>query len=167
LLSTSAGKPRYRHIKQPVTNQLKYGTQHARRHIIICNVFSAVGGDMHDFSFYSAILGLSSKWRILNVTVDEPSGDIELHIRSRKGSKFSCPTCGAAKLPSGVSKARWLHENQLNIRFYISALIPIINCECCGEMKAEIPWERAGSICKVHEHGEYQSKGKRESVHLF
>ena len=106
---------------------------------------------MHDYSFYSAILGLSSKWRILNVTVDERSGDIELHIRSRRGSKFACASCGSLKLPSGVSKARWLHENHLNIRFYISALIPIISCERCGEMKTNIPWEKAAKSCNDHE----------------
>ena len=103
---------------------------------------------MHDYSFYSAILGLSSNWCILNVTVDESSGDIELYIRSRKGSMFSCPVCGAVKLPSGASKARWFHENHFNIRFYISALIPVISCERCGEMKADIPWEQTGSQCK-------------------
>ena len=116
--------------------------------VVLAIVFSVVGGGMHNYSFYSAILGLSSKWRILNVTVEEQSGDIELHIHSRKGSTFSCPACGAVKLPSGVSKARWLHENHLNIRFYISALIPIIDCDRCGEMKAEIPWKQAGSTCE-------------------
>jgi len=106
---------------------------------------------MQDYSFYSAILGLSSNWRILTITVDELNGDIELHIRSRKGSRFSCTSCGALKLPSGVSKARWLHENHLNIRFYISALIPIISCERCGEMKADIPWEQSGAQCLEQE----------------
>jgi transposase len=111
---------------------------------------------MHNYSFYSAILGLSSIWRILNVTVDKQCGDIELHIQSRKGSKFTCPTCGALKLPSGVSKARWLHENHLNIRFYISALIPIISCDRCGEMKADIPWKQTGALCEEHEHVDSQ-----------
>lgn len=106
---------------------------------------------MHNYSFYSAILGLSSQWRILNVTVDEKSGEIELHIRGRKGSRFTCSNCGALKLPSGVSKARWLHENHLNIRFYISALVPIVSCEQCGEMKADIPWEQAARPCSEHE----------------
>lgn len=106
---------------------------------------------MHDYSFYSAILGLSSDWRILNVTIDEPSGDIELHIRCRRGSTFLCPSCGTPTLPSGVNKSRWLHENNLNIRFYVSALIPVISCERCGEMKIEIPWEQARSTCKKHE----------------
>ena len=126
-----------------------------------------VGGYMHDYSFYSAILGLSSNWRIQNVTVDERSGDIELHIRSRKGSKFSCPTCGALKLPTGVSKARWLHENHLNIRFYISALIPVISCERCGEMKAEIPWEQAVAAQEELEQTDSQSNDKTKPLQLF
>lgn len=105
---------------------------------------------MHDYSFYSAILGLSSKWCISNVTVDERCGDVEIHIQSKKGSKFSCPTCGALMLPSGVSRSRWLHENHLNIRFYISAMIPVITCECCGEMKVEVPWKQTAATCEVH-----------------
>jgi len=132
-----------------------------------CYEFWMVGGNMHDYSFYSAILGLSSNWRVQNVTVDERSGDIELHIRSRKGSKFSCPSCGALKLPSGVSKARWLHENHLNIRFYISALIPVITCERCGEMKAEIPWEQAVAAGEEHEPTDSQSNGKTKPLQLF
>ncbi len=103
---------------------------------------------MHDYSFYSAILGLSSDWRIINVTVDKQSGEIELHLRSRRGSKFRCPTCGALKLPSGSTKGRWLHGNHHNIRFFISALIPTITCECCGEVRVEIPWEHAAALYK-------------------
>lgn len=124
-------------------------------------------GGMHDYSFYSAILGLSSKWRILNVTVDERSGDIVLHISSRKGSKFSCPICGALKLPSGMSKARWLHENHLNVRFYISAAIPVITCERCGEMKAEIPWKQAGTLCHEQEPADIRNEDKTEPLQLF
>jgi hypothetical protein len=124
-------------------------------------------GGMHDYSFYSAILGLSSNWRILNVTVDEGSGDIELHIRSRRGSSFSCARCGALKLPSGVSKARWLHENHLNIRFYISALIPVINCEHCGEMKADIPWQQAGMLCEENKKIDLPPEKETSPLKLF
>jgi hypothetical protein len=126
-----------------------------------------MGGGMLDYSFYSAILGLSSNWRILNVTVDKQSGDIELHIRSRKGSKFSCSVCGEAILPSGVSKARWRYENHLKIRFYISALIPVITCARCGEMKADIPWKQTGSICEEHEQSGSQGKDVTAPMQLF
>ena len=124
-------------------------------------------GTMHDYSFYSAILGLSSKWRILQVTVDDHSGDVELHIRSRKGSRFSCSTCGALKLPSSVSKARWLHENHLNIRFYISALIPIISCDQCGEMKVDIPWKRSGTQLIEHEQADSGENDRPKPLHFF
>jgi hypothetical protein len=127
-----------------------------------------VNGGMGDYSFYSGILGLPSNWHILNVTVDEQYGDIELHIRGRKGSRFSCSSCGAVKIPSGESsKERWLHDNHFNIRFYISALIPIISCERCGEIKAEIPWEQAGSIRVEHEHDDSQSEDETKPQQLF
>ena len=124
-------------------------------------------GTMHDYSLYSAILGLSSKWRILQVTVDDHSGDVELHIRSRKGSRFTCSNCGALKLPSSVSKARWLHENHLNIRLFISALIPIISCEQCGEMKVDIPWEQAAKPCAEHEQCDDSICNSKASQLLF
>ncbi|MBL0225514.1 MAG: hypothetical protein IPQ16_08070 [Geobacteraceae bacterium] len=122
---------------------------------------------MQDYSFYSAILGLSSTWRILNITVDERSGDIELHIRSRKGSRFSCTTCGALKLPSGSSKARWLHENHLNIRFYISALIPLITCDRCGDTHAEIPWKQAAFLCEDQGLDDSQGEDRSAPLQLF
>jgi transposase len=122
---------------------------------------------MNDYSFYSAILGLSSNWRILDVTVNEQSGDIELHIRSRKGSRFSCPVCGAFKLPSGKIKARWLHENHLKIRFYISAFIPVITCEQCGEMKADIPWEQSGALCEELVHVNPPGEDEEKPLLLF
>lgn len=116
---------------------------------------------MNKYSIYSSILGLSSKWRITNVTMDEQKGDIELHITGREGSTFQCPSCGALKIPSSVSKARWLHENHLNIRFYITALIPVISCERCGEMKVNIPWKQGGAIVEEQEQadsGENEAK---------
>lgn len=112
---------------------------------------------MTGYSFYSAILGLSSEWRISDVTMDKLSGKAEIHIVSSSNS-FRCDICGATILPSGTRKARWFHDNNFNIRFYISALIPLVTCPCCGEMKVRIPWEQAGTVCKEPEHEDSQSK---------
>lgn len=106
------------------------------------------GGYMFDYNFYSAILGLSDKWRIFNVTVDKPSGLIELHIRSNKESQFSCTCCGAMILPKKLSKSRWLHENSSNSRFYITAQIPVLYCHKCGEIKVIPPWKSSGILCE-------------------
>lgn len=101
---------------------------------------------MFDYTFYSAILGLSDKWRIFNVTVDKQSGLIELHIQSNKGSQFSCTCCGALILPSKTSRSRWLHENCTNSSFYISAQIPVLYCQKCGEIKVIPPWKSSGIL---------------------
>lgn len=98
---------------------------------------------MGDYSFYSAILGLSSEWHISDVTVDEQSGITELHIRSQDTGSDSCPACGAGVVSIGARKARWLHENHLNIRFLISALIPVVTCKQCGKVKKMTPWEQS------------------------
>ena len=109
---------------------------------------------MYDYSFYSAILGLSSQWHIMNVTVADGSGDIEILIGSRKGNTFSCPACGAVKLSSGMNKARWQHENSLNIRLHVTALIPVLACECCGVIQAELPCEQAWTTCAADQDAE-------------
>lgn len=96
---------------------------------------------MHDFSFYSAILGLSSKWRISDVSMGTASDTVEIHIVNN--DTFHCDICGAALIPSGFRKARWLHHNRLNIRFNISALIPLVSCPCCGELTVSVPWEQS------------------------
>ena len=106
-----------------------------------------MGHGMHDYSFYSAILGLSSDWRISNVTLDAPSGNIELHIRYANDSKFSCAICGAILLPKGTRMARWLHGKNDKLRFSISAVIPLVSCEQCGEDKIKLPWEKSGFTC--------------------
>jgi hypothetical protein len=98
---------------------------------------------MGEYSFYSAILGLSSEWHIADVTVDEQSGITELHIRSKNIESESCPTCGAGVVSTGARTARWLHENHLNIRFLISALIPVVLCKHCGKVKKIVPWEQS------------------------
>lgn len=103
---------------------------------------------MHDYSFYSAILGLCNKWRISNVTVDSGSGNIELHICATSGSSYTCTTCGAKLYSRGEgSKARWLHTYNSNISFYISAKIPRVICDRCGEIGLHIPWGHSSVRC--------------------
>lgn len=96
-----------------------------------------------DYSFYSAIMGLSSDWRIADVTVDKQTGITELHICSQGTGRSRCPSCGASVVSAGARTSRWLHENHLNIRFLISALIPVLSCERCGKVQLPVPWEQS------------------------
>jgi len=102
---------------------------------------------MNDYSFYSAILGLSTRWRISNVTVDSHTGNIELHINATAGSSFHCSECGAHVLPKGARKERWLHSFNHSVSFYISAQVPRVVCSRCGEVRLQLPWEPSSLRC--------------------
>lgn len=106
---------------------------------------------MHDYSLFSAILGLSSEWRISDVTVCDLTGITEVHIRSQVVVEVFCKICGVGVVSNEVRKVRWLHENQHNIRFVVSALLPVMTCGHCGEVMNSAPWEQPGSRVKMPE----------------
>jgi predicted RNA-binding Zn-ribbon protein involved in translation (DUF1610 family) len=99
---------------------------------------------MYNYSFYSAILGLSSEWSITNVNFDEQSGNIEMHIHNAGGNSFICPRCGSNILKTENRKGHWLWQDNFNLRFHIYAIIPQVTCERCGEVKIHLPWEQRG-----------------------
>ncbi|MBT1073201.1 hypothetical protein [Pelotalea chapellei] len=98
---------------------------------------------MLDHTLYSAILGLSSEWNISHVTMDEQTGITEIHIRNHKGGIAPCPCCGSNLVQAGTQRTRWLHESHLNFRFVVSALVPVMSCESCGEVKLPMPWDQS------------------------
>jgi predicted RNA-binding Zn-ribbon protein involved in translation (DUF1610 family) len=102
---------------------------------------------MHDYSFYSAILGLSTRWRISNVTVEPRTGTIELHINATEGNTYRCSDCGTQLYPKGFCKTRGLHNFNQSISLYISALVPKVTCSRCGEVNVKLPWESSSLRC--------------------
>lgn len=96
-------------------------------------------------SLYSAVLGLSSKWRISNASLDESSGCVEIRIGPSSDAEFSCPICNGRTNKVGASEHSWLHDAFLNTKLRIVARMPLISCETCGIKRVEAPWERPGS----------------------
>jgi transcription elongation factor Elf1 len=101
---------------------------------------------MFNYSVYSAILGLSSKWSISNITEDKSTGLIELHIKSNSSETFACAVCGEENSPTGVQNKRWLYNNKLNIKFHVSLYSPQIICSKCGNIHSIDPWNQTESI---------------------
>jgi|GEM_PF-4873215 len=101
---------------------------------------------MFNYSLYSAILGLSSKWNISNITEDKSTGLIVLHIKSNSSETFACAACGEENLPSGVQNKLWLYNNKLNIKFHVSLYSPQIVCIKCGNVHSVDPWKQTQSI---------------------
>jgi len=104
------------------------------------------GTPMYNYSLYSSILGLSSKWTISNITEDKSTGLIVLHIKNISSEAFVCAVCGEENSPSGVQNKNWLYNNKLNIKFHVSLDSPQIICSKCGNMHTIDPWNQTESI---------------------
>lgn len=100
---------------------------------------------MSGMTLYSAILGLSSLWKISHATVDESSNSVEIHIDTSSGAAFVCPVCNGRTDMVGVSEHHWLHDDLFNKQLRIVARIPLISCGSCGINRVKAPWEKPGS----------------------
>lgn len=100
---------------------------------------------MREYSFFSAILGLSLEWRIANMAVDKQTGIIEIHLQNLGAEISFCSTCGIGPVSVSTRNARWMHENYLNFNFAISSTIPVLSCEHCGMVSQQVPWEKPGN----------------------
>jgi hypothetical protein len=100
---------------------------------------------MFGTKLYSAILGLSSMWKIYHAAVDESANRIEIHIDTCSGAEFSCPVCCGRTNMVGNSKHLWLHDDLFSKQLTIKASIPLVSCEICGINRVKAPWEQPGS----------------------
>ena len=98
--------------------------------------------------FYSAILGLSSMWKISHATVGESANCVEIHVDTSLGAEFSCPVCSGRTDMVGNIEHRWQHDDLISMQLKIVARIPLVSCETCGISRVQAPWERPGSNFK-------------------
>lgn len=100
---------------------------------------------MFNRSIFSSILGLSSHWCVTNVKMAEQPNRLEITVGASAGVDFSCPLCqGQADIVS-EQETRWLHENILNLRACITAILPMMSCHNCGTNRVPAPWEKSKS----------------------
>jgi len=47
---------------------------------------------MRDIDLYTQILGIQAPWKVANVEVDMPQGQVTVHVEQEAGAKLCCPT---------------------------------------------------------------------------
>ena len=106
---------------------------------------------MFGTTLYSAILGLSPRWRISNAVLDESADCVEIQIGASRGAEFSCPICNGRTDMVGTKEHRWQHDDLFSMQLRIVAIIPVISCKVCGTNRVKAPWERPGSNFRERE----------------
>jgi transposase len=91
-------------------------------------------------------LGLTPPWTVVRSDFDTKAGRLDVQIDFTPGSRFACPTCGAADcLAYDTQRKTWRHLNFFQHQTYLNARVPRVRCEACGIRQVNVPWSRPDS----------------------
>lgn len=94
---------------------------------------------------YYEILGLTEPWEIeeVDLQLDQDKITIHLNYNSRKGF---CPECGKeSEIYDERVIRRWRHLDTCQLKTYIVASIPRINCKTHKIKSIQVPWSQPNS----------------------
>ena len=83
---------------------------------------------------FTAALGLDAPWEVSDVRFDAAAGRIDFDVTFPAGTRFCCPSCGAAG--QGVHDTRersWRHLHFFQYQAFIHARLPRVRCHECGK----------------------------------
>jgi transposase len=101
---------------------------------------------MRDTTLMQQALGLTPPWTVVRSDFDTKPGRLDVEIDFTPGSRFACPTCGAADCPAyDTQRKTWRHLNFFQPQAYLNARVPRVRCETCGIRQVNVPWARPDS----------------------
>ena len=101
---------------------------------------------MRDTSLLQLALGLTPPWTVTRADFDPEAQRLDIEIDFAPGSRFACPTCGAADCPAyDTERKTWRHLNFFQHQAYLNARVPRVRCDACGTKTVSVPWARPDS----------------------
>jgi transposase len=101
---------------------------------------------MRDTTLLQLALGLTPPWTVTGSDFDAEARRLDIQIDFAAGSRFTCPTCGAANCPAyDTERKTWRHLNFFQHQAYLTARVPRVRCETCGIKTVSVPWARPDS----------------------
>jgi len=100
---------------------------------------------MRDTSLLQLALGVAPPWTVVSSDFDTVARRLDIYIDFTTGSRFTCPSCGAADCPAhDTEQVKWRHLYFFQHQAYLHARVPRVRCVKCGVKKVSVPWARAG-----------------------
>src|SRR3954454_13686924 len=101
---------------------------------------------MRDTTLMQQALGLTPPWTVVRSDFDTKPGRLDVQIDFTPGSRFACPTCGAADcLAYDTQRKTWRHLNFFQHQTYLNARVPRVRCDTYGIRPVNVPWARPDS----------------------
>lgn len=98
-------------------------------------------------SLFTMALGLQAPWSVTGVRFDTKAKEIHFEVRFKPGSRFACPSCGAAdQAVHDTRSRRWEHLRFFEHKAFVHAQVPRVACSQCSKTgQIPVPWARSGS----------------------
>ena len=107
---------------------------------------------MRDTSLLQLALGIVPPWAVTASEFDAAARRLDIHIDFTVGSRFTCPSCGAANCPAhDTEQMTWRHLNFFQHQAYLHARVPRVRCAKCGVKTVGVPWAREGGFTLLFE----------------
>ena len=101
---------------------------------------------MRDTNLLQLALGLTPPWAVTRADFDPEAHRLDIEIDFAPGSRFACPTCGAANCPAyDTERKTWRHLNFFQHQASLHARVPRIRCDACAIKTINVPWARPDS----------------------
>ena len=101
---------------------------------------------MRDTTLLQLALALTPPWTVSRSDFDPEARRLDVEIDFAAGSRFACPTCGAAGCPAyDTERKTWRHLNFFQHQAWLNARVPRVRCDVCGIKTATVPWARPDS----------------------
>jgi transposase len=101
---------------------------------------------MRDTTLLQLALALTPPWTVSRSDFDAEGHRLDIEIDFPPGSRFACPSCGAADCPAyDTDRKTWRHLNFFQHQAYLNARVPRVRCDNCGIKTVGVPWARPDS----------------------
>lgn len=100
---------------------------------------------MNDISLYTKILGIEQPWVITNIDLNIGKEEVKIYIKY-DDNKAICPECKKEYSFHDKRETRtWRHLDTCQMKTYLIADIPRINCSIHGIRSINVPWSESHS----------------------
>lgn len=100
---------------------------------------------MDQHTLYNRILNLQQPWHVIDVTLEESSGEVHVQIACHTDAILRCPECNTPS-PRYDSRTRtWRHLDTCQFQTLVTADVPRVQCRHHGCRTVQVPWAEGNS----------------------
>jgi transposase len=96
---------------------------------------------MQDTELYSRLLGLVEPWFVERVELKMDEERVDVWVKHKRGLAWECPECNRI-LPchDHAEERSWRHLDTCQVKTFLRARIPRVNCPDHGVVQVRTPW---------------------------